>query len=308
MTTANVLAHTDPKEERERTQRPLDLRLMLRLWTYTRPYALKRNLLFAIVIIRAVQGVVVAAAIGYIIKGPITEAKQTGRIGGVLVAAAAFGLWVLLTYVVMYFRTKLAADLGERVIHDLRMDLFTRMQRMTMSYYDRTKVGRIISRFTSDAEAVRVGIQNVVFVSLVNGATMVFAAALMAYLDWMLFLVVAVLAPILWAINYYFRQRISHASRVVQESFSRVTANLAETVSGIRVTQGFVRQGVNDRRLASASAGCRDAHRHADDIFFPRQPVLRADHLAGHAIQPRVDGDGGRRAGVQRAGPRAGVR
>ena len=216
MTTANVLAHTDPKEERERTQRPLDLRLMLRLWTYTRPYALKRNLLFAIVIIRAVQGVVVAAAIGYIIKGPITEAKQTGRIGGVLVAAAAFGLWVLLTYVVMYFRTKLAADLGERVIHDLRMDLFTRMQRMTMSYYDRTKVGRIISRFTSDAEAVRVGIQNVVFVSLVNGATMVFAAALMAYLDWMLFLVVAVLAPILWAINYYCRQRSSHASRVLQ--------------------------------------------------------------------------------------------
>jgi ATP-binding cassette subfamily B protein len=94
-------------------------------------------------------------------------------------------------------------------------------------------------------EALRVGIQDVLFVSAIQAGQMIFAAVVMAWSDWVLFLVVLGLAPILWVINRHFRTRLSHYSRAASDSFSRITATLAESVNGIRVTQGFVRQERN---------------------------------------------------------------
>src|ERR1700731_1603567 len=71
------------------------------------------------------------------------------------------------------------------------------------------------------------------------------AAAFMVWYGWELFLGLLGLAPVLWLINYYFRRKMSTALRLLRESFSRVTATLAESVNGIRVTQGFGRQDVN---------------------------------------------------------------
>ena len=85
---------------------------------------------------------------------------------------------------------------------------------------------------------------------------MFFAAAIMLYYDWVLFLVVMVMAPVLLLISNYYRHRLSTAWRNVQESFSRVTATLVESVTGVRVTQGFVREDVNTelfRELVSTS-------------------------------------------------------
>jgi ATP-binding cassette subfamily B protein len=114
-----------------------------------------------------------------------------------------------------------------------------------MSFFHRVKLGRIIGRVTSDVEALRVGIQDVLFVSAIQAGQMLFSAVVMAWSDWALFLVVLGLAPILWVINRHFRVRLSHYSRAASDSFSRVTATLAESVNGIRVTQGFVRQETN---------------------------------------------------------------
>ena len=98
---------------------------------------------------------------------------------------------------------------------------------------------------TSDVEAVRTGIQEVFFVSLVQGGQAVVSVGLMLWMDARLFLVVLFMAPVTWTLNRMFRRRLSESSRAVQESFSRVTATLAESVSGMRVTQSFVRQEVN---------------------------------------------------------------
>ncbi len=114
-----------------------------------------------------------------------------------------------------------------------------------MGFYHRTKLGRIISRMTSDIDAVRAGVQDVFFVSLVQAGQMLFAGLVMLYTDAVLFCAVLAIAPIIWAINRHFRARLSRAYREQQESFSRITATLAESVNGIRVTQGFVRQEVN---------------------------------------------------------------
>jgi ATP-binding cassette subfamily B protein len=116
-----------------------------------------------------------------------------------------------------------------------------------MSFYNQTKIGRIISRVTSDCEALRVGVQDVLFVSLVGVGQMLTAAALMLYYDWALFSVVVAMSPVLYLLNRYFRQRLSVAFRVMQEGFSRLTSTLAESINGVRVTQAYVREEVNGR-------------------------------------------------------------
>lgn len=221
--------------------RPLSLGLLRRLFRYAKPYALKRNALLVTVLIRACQGPMLAWTIGAVINGPVTHRDPRGILFGALAFLAQLGF----TFLVLHFRQKLALELGEAVIHDLRNEIFDHLLRMPMSFFSRNRVGRIISRFTSDAEAVRSGVQDVLFVSLVQGGQMILAAVLMCWYDWKMFGIVLAMGPVLWVINNHFRKRLSQAHRAVQESFSRVTATVAESVRGVRETQGYVRQDVN---------------------------------------------------------------
>jgi ATP-binding cassette subfamily B protein len=238
---APAVALTVRDQENEPRQRPLDLGLIRRLFTYTRPYALIRNVLLLAVIVRAIQITTLMHLIKMIIEGPIGN----GDANALVMWAIGYAMLAVSTEVVMHFRQRCALELGERVIHDLRRDIFAHIQRLQMRYFDQTKIGRIISRMTSDAEAVRQGVQDVLFVSMVQLGQGLMAAVYMIFYDWQLFLVVFAAAPIIWVVVRYFRQKLSTAYRRLQESFSRVTATLAESVHGIRVTQGFVRQDVN---------------------------------------------------------------
>jgi ATP-binding cassette subfamily B protein len=101
---------------------------------------------------------------------------------------------------------------------------------------------------------------------------MLFTAIVMIQCDWVLFLVVLGMAPVLWVVNNHFRVKLSNHTRASQESFSRVTATLAESVGGIRVTQGFVRQETNAglfRRLLDDHAGYNIALARTSAILQP---------------------------------------
>ena len=115
----------------------------------------------------------------------------------------------------MHFRQRLALELGEAVVFDLRNAIFAHLQALPMSFFNRTKLGRIISRMTSDVEDVRVGVQEVLFVTLVQLGQMFVAAAFMLWYDPTLFLMVLGLVPVLWVINHHFRRRMSTGLRLI---------------------------------------------------------------------------------------------
>ena len=223
--------------------RPLDFRLIARLMEFMRPYAPQRNWLLVAVVLRAIQLPALSWVLAAVIDGPI----QRSDVNGVIWGAVAFAFLAIFTQVTMHFRQRYALELGEAVVFDLRNAIFAHLQTMPMSYFHKTKVGRIISRMISDIEDVRIGVQEVLFVSLVAVGQMGVAAAFMIWLDPVLFLLVLGMAPILWGINRYFHRKLSVLLRQMRESFSRVTATLVESVIGIRVTQGFVRQQENAR-------------------------------------------------------------
>ncbi len=242
------ITHYHNRIEDEERMRPLEFGLIRRIFSYTNKYRLRRNLLIFFVVSRALQMPMLAWAIGEVIGGPVTNLsradasfEQSGLFWGVV----GYFCLAALTNFFFHFRQRLALELGESVVCDLRNEVYQHLQRMPMSFYSRTKLGRIISRMTSDIESVRAGVQDVFFVSIVQGGQMIGAAALMIYYNWRLFSVILAMAPILYFINRHFRRRLSKATREVQESMSRVTSTLAESVNGIRVTQGFSRQDTN---------------------------------------------------------------
>ncbi len=250
MSAIPTLTRLSKEEVREADQRPLDLKLIRRLLEQTRPYGWLRNWLVVLVLIRSLQLPGLTWIVIAVITGPVARGDTTGVVWG----AFAFFLLALSTQFVMHFRQRFALELGEAVVRDLRNAIFAHLQSLPLGYFHRTKVGRIISRMISDVEDVRAGVQEVFFVSLVQVGQMLVAAACMLWADPFLFLIVLALAPILWSLNRYFRKALSDSLRLMRESFSRVTATLAESVIGIRVTQGYVRQDENARLFAALVA------------------------------------------------------
>lgn len=235
------LVRRQREEDQEAHSRPLEWKLISRLFSYTRPIAFKRNALIALTLTRAIQLPLLAWLVGTVIAGPIASFDADLLFWSVVgYLALAFS-----TDFLFHFRQRFAQELGETVVKALRSELFAAVQRQPMAFFHRMKLGSIIGRMTSDVQTLRAAIQDVFFVSIVQIGQMLCAAALMAFTDLVMFAVVVALAPILWALNRHFRGRLSQDSRRAQESFSRVTANLAESVNGIRVTQGFSREQRN---------------------------------------------------------------
>lgn len=256
------------KEEVEPAQRPLEWGLIRRLFGYMRPYAARRNWLTVLTVLRSIQLPALAWALGKIIGGPVVA----GDLEGTLWGTVGFCMLALFTQITMHFRQRLALELGEAVVRDLRNEIYDHLMRQQMGFFSRTKLGRIISRLTSDVDALRTGVQNVFFVSIVQIGQMLGASALMLYYNWRLFLVLLAMTPVLWGLNRYFRKKMSKAMREVQESFSRVTASIVETVKGIKVTQGYVREQVNAglfRRLINDHAGYNMGVTRNQALFIP---------------------------------------
>ena len=270
-----AITHFQREVSDEAQQRPLDFSLIRRLFAYTRPYAPKRNWLLLLVGLRAIQLPVLSWMIGAVVKTievavntPVAERDLASTFHW----AVAFLVMALTTQLSFHFRQRLALELGEAVMQDLRRDIFQHLLRMPLSFFNRTKLGRMISRITSDADAVRVGVQDVLFVSLVQGGQMFFAGLAILYYDWVMFLVLLAMAPALWLLNRHFRQKLSGAYRAVQESFSRITSTLAESVNGIRVTQGFARQELNAsffRELVTDHSKYNLGVARASGVFLP---------------------------------------
>jgi ATP-binding cassette subfamily B protein len=165
-------------------------------------------------------------------------------------------------------------DAGERVQFANRRLLFAQLQRLSMSYYDKTKLGRIISRCTSDVNAMREvnvwGVYNITLWTL----QMLIGAGFLLWTDYRLCLSIAWLAPILYVANRIYLTRSGEMWQVVREGFTRVSANLAENITGIRVVTAFNRQDTNVGAFNRLQVDNTANNVHAARINGIYQPLL----------------------------------
>jgi len=203
-----TLVNRPGDDEEEEQFKPLEWGLIRRLFTYTKPVKRKLAWLVGLSAMRSAQLPALTWMVGLLISGPIARHDPALLIWG-LVGYAALAV---LTDGMFHFRQRFALEIGETVVSGLRAEIFAKVQRQPMSFFHRVKLGRIIGRVTSDVESLRVGIQDVLFVSVIQGGQMIFAAAVMAWCDWVLFLVVVAMAAGLLGVSRHVRVRPRHAS------------------------------------------------------------------------------------------------
>jgi ATP-binding cassette subfamily B protein len=264
----DAITHFNPLEDKEADWAPLSSGLIRRMFTYTRPYAARRNWLFVLIFARGLQLPALAWLIGETINGPIAGRNLPGiyLYSGIYLAIVVF---MIATF---YFRQKFALELGEAVAHDMRRELFRKLNSLPMSFFTRTKFGRIISRMTSDVDSVRVAVQDVAFVVIIQAVQMTVAGLLMAWYNWKLFSLMLLMVPGIWLVNQTYKRNASYRLRKVQETWSRLTSTLAESVNGIRVTQAFVRHEINAgffRKLVALHSENNLGVAQASAVFIP---------------------------------------
>ncbi len=162
--------------------------------------------------------------------------------------AITISLWamtVIAANIINRFTLEFNRRFGEKVILSLRKAVFSHLQRLSMSFYDRTKFGRILSRGTSDIDAMSNPIINGINTVFINMMMMTVAAAMLLVSDWRIGLAVLWLGPVLYGMNQFYRKRIGVKWRAAREAYTRVSTNLAENISGMRVVAAYNRQEEN---------------------------------------------------------------
>jgi subfamily B ATP-binding cassette protein MsbA len=168
-------------------------------------------------------------------------------------AAIAVILIALFGAISSYGEKYLTTSVGQWVMHDLRSVLYSHIQKLSLAYHDQKRTGDLISRVTSDIDAVQNLISNVLLGLLVNVLTLIGMLAVMFYLNWQFTLIAMVVAPGLFWVVYHYTRRIKEASREVRRKEGEVVSVLEEVLSSIRVVKAFAREDYEQERFEKRS-------------------------------------------------------
>jgi ATP-binding cassette subfamily B multidrug efflux pump len=235
-----------------------DGRLLRRLWPYVRPHS--RYLfgsLVTLVVITSINLVRPLLMGDVVHKGAVRDAHGLMRDGMVL--AVLLVVVQALTFAQMY-AMQIA---GARAMADLRSSIFEFFQRLRLRYYDRTPVGRLVTRATNDVDAVSELFASGALNAMGDVIALAGIVAMMIALDWRLSIVSFLALPIVGAIVNYVRKRSRAAYRDVRARTARLNAFLNEQVNGISVVQAFVREGAMAAEFDGINVGYRDANKSA---------------------------------------------
>jgi ATP-binding cassette, subfamily B, multidrug efflux pump len=256
-----------------------DARLLRRLLGYLRPY---RGLtLLAVVLLLGGAGL---ALVGPALTQRALDVAIPARDGGLLgTLALVFLAALLLEFLIEYGQTLLTTYLGQRVMYDLRMQIFAHLQRLSISYFDRNPVGRLMTRVTSDVETLNELFSSGVVTVFGDVFTLVAIMGMMLLIDWRLALVTFAVIPLVWLTARIFRRRVREAFGDIRVRLARLNAYLQERLSGMRVVQLFGRESDSAARFAELNQDHLEAHRRSITIyaiFFPVVELLTAVAMA----------------------------
>jgi ATP-binding cassette, subfamily B, bacterial len=147
----------------------------------------------------------------------------------------------------------LTTSIGQWVMHDLRRTLYSHMQRLSIAYHDQKQTGDLISRVTTDIDAVQSFLASGLLGGLVNVVTLVGMVVVMFYINWRFTLVALSVAPPLFLIVYKYTRLIKKSSREVRKKESEIVSTIQEVLTSIRVVKAFAREDYENRRLEEES-------------------------------------------------------
>ena len=159
----------------------------------------------------------------------------------------------ILDAICSYAEKYLTTSVGQWVTHDLRRVLYSHIQRLSLAYHDHKQTGDLISRVTSDIDAIQSFITTGLLSTLINVITLVGMVTVMFYINWRFTLIALSVAPVLFMIVYTYTRRIKKASRAVRKKEGEIVSVIEEVLGSIRVVKAFAREDYELRRLEEES-------------------------------------------------------
>jgi ATP-binding cassette subfamily B protein len=256
--------------EEEALGKAYDARLMRRLLRYLRPYW--RHVALALLVL--LLGAAVSIIGPWITQLVIDEAipGEDTRLLGML--ALGFLGTVLLGFVLEYVEAVVTTWLGQSVMYDLRKEIFEKLQRADLRFYDRNPIGRLMTRITNDVETLNELFSSGVVTVFGDLFTLVFIVGAMLSMNWRLALVTFSVLPLVVITAFVFRARIRDAYRDIRVRLARVNAYMHERFTGIRVVQLFNREEADAARLAELNDEHLQAHLRSITYYALFYPII----------------------------------
>ena len=278
------------QHDEEALGKAFDTRLARRLFGYVRPY---RGLVAGALVLLMVQGAL--QLVGPLMTRRVIDVAIPSTDSALVVSSTILLLAALVTQIIgSYLETLATGVLGQRVMHDLRRELFAHLQRLPVTFFDRNPVGRLVTRVTNDVESLNELFTSGVVAGIGDLFTLVAITVLMVTVDWRLAIAAYLVVPgILW-VSSVFRVRVRDAYREIRTKIARINAFLQERIAGMRVVQLFGREADESARFKAIDRAHLDAHLRSVTVYamyFPAIEILTTVALAALivAAAPRVE-------------------
>ncbi len=223
----------------------VDLRLLRRLLAYLRPH----KGLIALALLGLALGTACQLAGPWIIKVIIDRHITPGVYPGMLRWVGLYLLSLVGAMGFLYVQMLTVSVLGQRVIFAIRQEMFSRLERLPVSFFDRTPTGRLMTRLTSDVEALQELISSGLVSTVGDVTVLVGIAAILLYMNSSLALVTFAVLPVLILFVEILKKFIREANREMRRKLARMNAFLQEHVTGVSVVKAFVQEGKSDARF-----------------------------------------------------------
>lgn len=235
------MAKITPPQNEDILMKGFDPQVTRRLAAFAGPY--RWQLLLALVMM--LSGSAAAVAGPYLVKVALDSGMRAGSLAALRQAVLLYLLAALVQWLVTFVRVNIMTRAGQSIIYDLRARLFEHLQTLSLSFYSRYSVGRVITRVINDVRVVRDFITWAVLAIARDLFTLVGILAAMLAMDTRLSLLTFSVMPVMIIATIVFRKRARENYRLVRGAISWVNSVLAENINGVRVVQAFSRQATN---------------------------------------------------------------
>jgi subfamily B ATP-binding cassette protein MsbA len=205
-------------------------------------------------------------------------------------AALSFVVISFLDAICSYVQKYVTTSVGQWVMHDLRRAVYSHIQKLSLIYYDRAETGDLLSRATTDIEAVQSFIVSGLLDLIVNSMTLLGMITVMFYLNWRFTLIALSVAPLLGVVVYTFTRRIKRASREVRKKESQIVSVMQEVLLSIRVVKAFAQEQYEQHRLEEQSLQGVETALRARSLKAKLYPLVEVIVAVGTALVLWVGG------------------
>jgi len=242
--------------EKDLVEKQIDKKIILKLFRYIKPYRLL--LAFTIFLLLVTAGLQMAGP--FLLKIAIDNYIMPGEFKGLLYVAILYGLIILFEFVIRYFQGYYTEYMGQKIMYDMRMDIFSHINKMPMSFFDKNPVGRIMTRVTTDVQTLNEMLSSGI-VTIFGDIFMILGIMIvMLSLNWKLSLIAFSVLILLAIATFIFRSKVRITFRIVRTKISNINSFLQEAISGINTTKLFNRQKENNKDFKDLSRSYLDIY------------------------------------------------